>query len=188
VPQYKLYKKMTQYILNGARSYIYPWVYGSGSFEANEVAPKIWLGSWASAYDIEELQKKGITRILVAISDAAPLYPENFTYMVLPIDDINTCEDDRMTTYFDQAHNFIQDTLDKRESILIHCVYGVSRSATLMCAYYIRKYKIDPQTALSIIKTKRPCAQPNINFMKELTKYYNTCVERNLHAKQRGNF
>lgn len=169
---------MQQYILNAARSYIYPWVYGEGSFEANEIVPGLWLGNWASAHDKVNLKKHGITHILCAIYNTGIIYPDEFTYLSVPVID---SEDEicveTMRNAFDSSYNFIQDALDKKGSVLVHCVYGVSRSSTIVCAYLMKKYKSDTHTMLTLIKNKRPCIQPNTGFIKLLNNYYQDCVK-----------
>lgn len=70
-----------QYFVNTCRGYVYPWVYGDESFEANEIVDKVWLGDWSSAYDVKTLEALGITHILSAVYDISPAYPEKFKYI-----------------------------------------------------------------------------------------------------------
>lgn len=48
---------------------------------------------------------------------------------------------------------------------------GISRSATVTCAYLMRKYKIGVREALDRIKAQRSCVQPNSGFMFQLELY-----------------
>lgn len=50
--------------------------------------------------------------------------------------------------------------------------HGVSRSATLIISYLIRKYEITAENALFKMKKIRPAVQPNEGFMSQLRLYH----------------
>ena len=49
---------------------------------------------------------------------------------------------------------------------------GKSRSATVACAYLMKRYGISPAEALSQIREVRPFCEPNEGFMKQLELYH----------------
>ena len=53
----------------------------------------------------------------------------------------------------------------------MHCQVGMSRSASLLIAFLMKEYNIGYDTALKIVKTKRPIVSPNEGFVKALLKY-----------------
>ena len=50
---------------------------------------------------------------------------------------------------------------------------GISRSATVVCAYLIASAKITPDEALIALKAKRACVCPNLGFRQQLVQYAN---------------
>lgn len=49
---------------------------------------------------------------------------------------------------------------------------GKSRSATVVVAYLMRKYSIDPSKALAQVCEGRPVCSPNPGFMEQLQVYH----------------
>lgn len=49
---------------------------------------------------------------------------------------------------------------------------GKSRSATVLCAYLMKRYRISPSEALSQIRQSRPLCEPNDGFMQQLQLYH----------------
>lgn len=52
-------------------------------------------------------------------------------------------------THFDECIDFIQSAIDNNNSILVHCYFGVSRSASIVIAYIMKKYKINYEQAFN---------------------------------------
>ena len=54
---------------------------------------------------------------------------------------------------------------------MIHCVLGVSRSASLLIAYLMKYKNMSLKTAYDFVSSKRPCVRPNPGFWRQLTDY-----------------
>ena len=69
--------------------------------------------------------------------------------------------------------NFIEEQRLKGNKILIHCMVGVSRSATVVIAECMRYLKLDLLRAYIYVRVRRLniIIQPNLMFMYELLKY-----------------
>eukprot|EP00033_Pygsuia_biforma_P003507 GCRY01003838.1.p1 GENE.GCRY01003838.1~~GCRY01003838.1.p1 ORF type:complete len:130 (-),score=18.54 GCRY01003838.1:569-958(-) len=100
-----------------------------------EVSDNIFLGSLECAKNEEDLKQKGITHILT-VGRLIPLFPQDFKYFVLEIDDMETSF---ILESFNSAIEFIHDALENDGKVLIHCVAGVSRSPTIYLAYQMQK-------------------------------------------------
>ena len=97
----------------------------------------------------------------------------NITYMRVPVDDTTM---QNIEQYFDSTYNFIEKCISENKKILIHCYAGVSRSATILIAYLIRKNKWSLDNTIAFVKSKRSIIHPNQDFYKALVilsnKYY----------------
>lgn len=65
--------------------------------------------------------------------------------------------------------------IKNNKNILVHCHAGLSRSATIVCAYLIRKNGWSCEEAVSFVKKKRNRIRPNEGFIKMLKDYETTC-------------
>lgn len=52
--------------------------------------------------------------------------------------------------------------------MLVHCQAGVSRSASVVIAFIIKKFKVDFTEALSFVQSKRKAVNPNQGFQLSL--------------------
>ncbi len=52
------------------------------------------------------------------------------------------------------AIKFIDNEINKKRVILIHCYYGLMRSATVIASYLIVKYKMSVNDAIEFLKKK----------------------------------
>jgi dual specificity phosphatase 12 len=48
----------------------------------------------------------------------------------------------------------------------------MSRSATIACAYLMKKHRLSFHTAVEQVRSKRPCVYPNPGFEKQLRRYH----------------
>lgn len=48
---------------------------------------------------------------------------------------------------------------------------GISRSATVVCAYLIATTQMTPNEALAAVKAKRGIVSPNMGFLRQLEEY-----------------
>ncbi len=57
---------------------------------------------------------------------------------------------------------------------------GKSRSATVVCAYLMRRYGYSPSEALAQVREGRPFCEPNDGFMKQLELYHKMGTPENV--------
>jgi hypothetical protein len=48
---------------------------------------------------------------------------------------------------------------------------GISRSATIVCAYLIATMRMTPHEALAAVREKRGIVSPNMGFLRQLEEY-----------------
>lgn len=80
--------------------------------------------------------------------------------------------DENIAYYFESTAKWIHEQMKQRRHVLIHCVAGMSRSATLLI-FYMMRYAGFPsvEAALKHIQARRSIAQPNSGFMKQLKEW-----------------
>ncbi|KAM3134300.1 hypothetical protein pb186bvf_013585 [Paramecium bursaria] len=83
---------------------------------------------------------------------------------------LEDAENEQISRYFDQAFNFIEKA-KQSTSVLVHCVAGISRSATLLASYLMRKNQISAKEALLQLERKRWQVYPNNGFLRQLTEF-----------------
>ncbi|KPP65433.1 hypothetical protein Z043_116150 [Scleropages formosus] len=119
----------------------------------NPVLPDLYLGNFKDARDKEQLARYNITHILSIHDSAAPLLQ-----------------------HFKESIMFIHECRLKGQGCLVHCLAGVSRSVTLVVAYIMTVTGLGWQDALAAVRVVRPCAGPNVGFLRQLEDFENTQV------------
>jgi hypothetical protein len=66
---------------------------------------------------------------------------------------------------------YIRGHVAEGSPVVINCAQGKSRSATVATAYLMASRDIDVESALALVKAKRPLSQPNAGFMKCLKRH-----------------
>ncbi|KAF0041713.1 hypothetical protein F2P81_005245 [Scophthalmus maximus] len=75
--------------------------------------------------------------------------------------------------YFRDSITFIHESRLKGEGCLVHCVAGVSRSVTLVVAYIMTVTGRGWVESLAAVRAARPCAGPNLGFLRQLEEFEN---------------
>ncbi len=80
-------------------------------------------------------------------------------------------EDMAMNT--NDIYNFIEGTLDKSESILIHSARGQSRASTVIAIYMMKKYSWTLLKTLEFLNSRRPDLEIRASFIQWLNSFEN---------------
>ena len=139
-------------------------------FVINQITNELYISDFSSACDVQKLHENGITHIVTVIPGVTAMYPNEFIYYTLNVVDRPYVNID---IYFDEAVNFIDDAVKSGGKVLIHCQKGISRSATIIIAYLIKKKGYTATSALEKMKKSRSCVKPNKGFMQQLQLYSN---------------
>lgn len=139
----------------------------------NEVWPNVYIGDEDTAKDKYKLKTLGITHILNAaegtwnnVDTGAGYYKDmDIVYYGVVAEDTTTFD---LSQYFYSAASFIEKTLSNPQNkLLVHCVMGRSRSATLFLAYLMICEKMTVVDAIEHVKRRRRII-PNWGFLKQL--------------------
>ncbi|CAG5123930.1 unnamed protein product [Candidula unifasciata] len=152
----------------------------------DEVYDGIFIGEGDSAQSISCMRRLGVTHVLNAAqgTDIFHVNTSQATYTraklyFLGIEATDFINFD-LSKHFLTAANFIEAALQAGGKVFVHCVQGVSRSATLVIAYLMIKKHMTVQEALRLVREKREIC-PNPGFLQQLC-----CLNEDL--KKSGHF
>ncbi|KAL7383280.1 hypothetical protein ABVT39_008185 [Epinephelus coioides] len=139
----------------------------------DEVWPNLYIGNVAVAQNRKTLHKLGVTHVLnAAHSKQGSIGDQNFygntcVYFGIPAEDSERFD---LSQYVKPAADFIHKALKNKDGkVLVHCIMGVSRSATLVLAYLMLRQRLPLRDALRHVAQKR-AIYPNRNFLSLLLK------------------
>ncbi|XP_062563420.1 dual specificity protein phosphatase MPK-4 [Armigeres subalbatus] len=139
-----------------------------GPVNLDEIEPGLWLGNVTAAADLPTLEKLAIRSVLTIDSCPLPTHvTENPSLRVKYIQASDVPRED-LIKHFEDTNNFIRESLEEERNVLVHCYFGVSRSATIVIAYIMNKYKLTYDAALQRVKSKRRFVMPNPGFINQL--------------------
>lgn len=121
---------------------------------------KLFLGDIFDANNITFLNKNNITDIVCVAADAIiNNNDKNITIHKFNLKDDYECN---ISQYFDE----ITELINKKNIVLVNCMAGVSRSATIVLAYLMRYYNLNLKDAFIYVREKRNQICPNKKFME----------------------
>jgi hypothetical protein len=69
-----------------------------------------------------------------------------------------------------QTRPLLKELLDKKESVLVHCAAGVSRSGSVVIDFVMHALHLDFHAAKALVQQSRPEVKPNAAFERQLDK------------------
>ncbi|RNA19378.1 dual specificity phosphatase 19-like [Brachionus plicatilis] len=136
-------------------------------YQMNKIIPGLYLGDDFVARKREILSEYKITHVLNLTINIPNKFEPEISYLKINILD---SERQDIQKYFDDTFEFIDNALkNKKNSVLVHCNAGISRSASFVIAYLIKKGVFKSyQEAFEHVKKCRPIIAPNQGFVKQL--------------------
>ena len=138
----------------------------------NEIIPNfLWLGDAEDAQNIKLLQKWGISYILnCAGGDIDVAYPDSFT--VHKFDAHDNRKYNLIEKHMDESIAFIDKCKHNGERILIHCMAGMNRSATITVGYLLHYFEsMHLLQAIEYTVKRRSWILTNPSFRRQLIQY-----------------
>ncbi|XP_012228253.1 dual specificity protein phosphatase 3-like [Linepithema humile] len=146
--------------------------------DCDEVYPGIYIGDGTTARNKEYLKMLGITHLLNAaegrrcgfVNTDSNYYRDTpIKYLGLTVMDLPSIN---ISKYFDVAANFIDEAISTGGKVFVHCLQGVSRSATCVLAYLMIKKNMLAVDAMYLVRTNRD-VHPNNGFLRQLAQLDN---------------
>ena len=143
------------------------------------VLDRLYLGSLRAVQNKTVFDALHVSHVLTCGRNLSPhlQLPSSIQHMVLEVDD---SQREPIGQHFRKAIDFIDAALqaDKEGSVVVHCFAGVSRSSTLVVAYLMKTRNMSFDEAMTFVKTHRPAANPNPNFITQLKEYERSLREQ----------
>ncbi|KFM79889.1 Dual specificity protein phosphatase 16, partial [Stegodyphus mimosarum] len=134
-----------------------------------KILPFLYLGSQHDALNQEILQHYNITyQLNVSTTCPKPDFIQESHFLRIPVID-NYSE--KLLPHFPKAFQFLDKVKESGGSVLVHCLAGISRSATVAIAYVMKTLKMSSDEAYRYVKAKRATISPNFNFLGQLLEY-----------------
>uniref|UniRef100_UPI00358EAED1 dual specificity protein phosphatase 8-like isoform X3 n=1 Tax=Myxine glutinosa TaxID=7769 RepID=UPI00358EAED1 len=133
------------------------------------ILPHLYLGSQADVLDEELMAQNGITYVLNASNTCPqPDFIAEDHFLRVPVND-SYCE--KILPWLDRSVDFIDKVKVSNCRVVVHCLAGISRSATLAIAYVMKHHGLSSDDAYRFVKEKRPSISPNFNFLGQLLEF-----------------
>ena len=148
-----------------------------------EVMEGLYLGDYVGASSKLLLDSLGVKRILMIGTQMEMAHPMDYEYYTMKLEDEKK-ED--IYVFFKYSYRIIDKALNDKVPIYVHCRAGISRSASLVIAFCIKKFKWTYVDALNFVSKNRRFINPNKTFEKHLIEYflrYNTNILNIRHSK-----
>lgn len=134
----------------------------------DEVIPGLYIGGTESAAHLPALLHRKIKVIVQLVVESEQHFPDQFDYLTYKISDHPTSD---LSRYFATCNERIAEALAEGSGALVHCVAGISRSATIVTAFLMHHLKISCDDAMDMLRNARPAIYPNPGFLVQLREY-----------------
>lgn len=159
--------------------------------DCDEVYPKIYIGDAAAARNKQYLRTMGITHVLNTAEGSRfgqvdtghgyyrdmPNLSKVFRYMGFPLLDHPSTD---ISRYFYIASKFIENGINSGGKVLVHCMVGMSRSATCVLAFLMISRKMSATEAIRTVRMHRDI-HPNEGFLQQLADLDNELRRERLY-------
>lgn len=135
--------------------------------QITEIADGLFLGS-APSVTAQKVNQAGITCIINLTIEIPNKRFAAVECIKITVDD-SPGED--LALHFDYCLAKIDEVRRRGGKTLVHCIAGVSRSATICIAYMMKFHRMNLRQAYQHVKRKRPIIRPNVGFFEQLITF-----------------
>ncbi|KAG9352434.1 hypothetical protein JZ751_020848 [Albula glossodonta] len=133
------------------------------------ILPHLYLGSQKDVLNKDLMAQSDITYVLNASNTCPkPDFICESHFMRIPVND-NYCE--KLLPWLEKTNDFIDKAKVSNCRVIVHCLAGISRSATIAIAYIMKTMGLSSDDAYRFVKDRRPSISPNFNFLGQLLEF-----------------
>ncbi|EPT02649.1 phosphatases II [Fomitopsis schrenkii] len=158
----------------------------------SEIVPGLFLADMYTATSAAVIRDLGITHVVSVVKRGCPHYLQDLKHICVPIEDTRHAE---ILNHLDATTEWIRRALAEGGQVMVHCVWGMSRSASFVIAFLMADRGMSLDDALKYVVARRKIVRPNSGFMVQLSFYEHalrrrrerrTSVESILASMSRG--
>jgi predicted protein tyrosine phosphatase len=131
-------------------------------------APK--MRFFSTRFDLVQNFSDARKKSMTLVSSAAQTNDILLDFNKMTVENVSCEVKDKMFD-IDSISQYNMQNSNNQNRVLVHCAMGMSRSATMVIMYLMRKYQINYKLAFDIVKTRREIIDPNDGFMAKLKAY-----------------
>jgi hypothetical protein len=169
-------------------------------WDAHDVADGVYLGNLASGCNLQRMRQLKVGRVVSVMIGASPVFPSHFAYTIVPVRDL---PHENLLRHLDDTTRVISEAVQRGEVVYVHCaagafkasallffsltclLQGVSRSATVVCAWLMRTRGLSHEAAIAFLRERRAVVRPNPGFVAQL-RSFELSLESNRTEAQRS--
>jgi protein-tyrosine phosphatase len=138
------------------------------------IVEDLWLGSQVNAADLVEANPNGIEVVINVATDCVYKKNPNIQYIDIPFNDGHEIPE----AEFRACMKALTETHAQGKKVLVHCVAGISRSATIVASYLLGKwagkmYIASIDQAVDYIRLIRTIINPHVNILSSAKRHLN---------------
>ena len=137
---------------------------------------KLYLGNFVSARDIMFLKSSNVNHVInMAIECQIPIEMYNdakISWRHFKIYDIEA-DANTFKASIEELADYLRDKLESGSNVLVHCVGGISRSASLVIYFNMKYNRTSFVKSYELVKKMRPVIEPNDGFHRMLKELDN---------------
>lgn len=130
------------------------------------ILPNLYIGNKCDAFSIEFMTER--PTVIINCAKEIPKSPFCIDYLHLELEDTHT---QKLYPYFPIANAFIDKHITAGTRVLVHCLAGISRSASIVIGYIMYRYNLTWEQAYERVKSNRSIIDPNFGFVCQLYNY-----------------
>jgi predicted protein tyrosine phosphatase len=143
-----------------------------GRNNMDRVDQNVFIGNSSAASNLEELRGAGITKIVNCAKELPNYHDQTgmFSYLRLELEDgVDDSTHNDLYRVVEPVYRYIRSMVKQNPNIkiLVHCKAGISRSASIVIYYLMRKNKMTYDKAFEYLKTVRD-VNPNGWYQQQL--------------------
>lgn len=141
--------------------------------EYNVIVPNLYLGNFKMGSNVDFLNKNNIKGIVNCTKDIPidKYFDDKDKLRISVTDSKDTDNINLFKENIIHSIEFIDSCLEENKPVYVHCYYGLMRSATVVAAYLMKKYKIPKDLAIILVKEQRPRALSSFYNFNEILDY-----------------
>ncbi|XP_054157337.1 dual specificity protein phosphatase 14-like [Oppia nitens] len=145
------------------------YIYCRPFIDFSQIAEHLFLTGYGGITN-ENIKYNSI-KCIVSVTYETPVYAmDGISFIRVPVADNGK---ENMYKYFDELSDKIAELVDNNNNTntVVHCLFGRSRSVTVVLAYLMKSQRLSLDKAFDLVKFNRPVIAVNPGYIRQLAQY-----------------